>query len=84
MFLKWKGGFENMGLIVNLGKTTVMLSGGITKDDLSKSKVDPCWVCRLRVKANSVLCGKWTRDRCAGVKMVTQSFLEILHAKNVK
>ena len=34
----------------------VMVSSGITKDGLYKSKVDPCGVCSLRVKANSVLC----------------------------
>ena len=47
---------------VNLGKTKVMVSGGITKDGLSKTKVDACGVCSLRVKANSVLyvqCVKW-------------------------
>ena len=34
----------------------IMVICSITKDDLSKSKVDPCGVCILRVKANSVLC----------------------------
>ena len=33
-----------------------MVSGSIAKDDLSKSKVDQCGVCSLKVKANSVLC----------------------------
>ena len=33
----------------------MIVSGGITKDGLSKSKVDPCWVCSLRIKANFVL-----------------------------
>ena len=33
---------------VNLGKTKVMVSGGITKDGMSKSKVDPCRVCKMR------------------------------------
>ena len=35
------------------------------------SKVDPCGVCCLRVKAISVLClhcGKWIHGRCAGMK----------------
>ena len=62
MFLKWKEAFESKGLKVNLGKFMVMVSGRITKDGMSKSKVDPCRVCSLRVKANSVLClqcGKW-------------------------
>ena len=52
-----EGGFENKGLKNNLGKTKVMVCGGITKGD----KVDPCGVCSLRVKANSVSrlqCGK--------------------------
>ena len=61
-------------LKVNPGKTKVMVSSGITKDGLSKSKVDSCEVCTLRVKANLVLCvqcGKWIHGRCAGVKRVT-------------
>ena len=51
-----------MALKVSFGKTKIM---GITKDGMSKSKVDPCGVCSLRVKANSVLCvqcGKWIQD----------------------
>ena len=59
----------------------------ITNDVLSKSKVDPCRVCRLRVKANSLLCvqcGKWFHGRCAGVKKVMAKFREILQAENVK
>ena len=54
-----------------------MFIGGNTKDGMSKSKVDPCGVCSLRVKANSVLCvqcGKLIHGRCAGVKRVTQIF----------
>ena len=53
---------ESKGFKVNLGKTRVKVSGGITKDGLSKGKVDPCGVCSLRVKVNSVLCllcDKW-------------------------
>ena len=34
----------------------MMVSGGTTKDGMSKSKVDQCGVCCLSVKANSVLC----------------------------
>ena len=55
-FFKWKEAFESKDLKVNLGKTKVMVSGGITKDDMSKINVDPCGVNSLRVKANSVLC----------------------------
>ena len=76
-FLKWQEALESKGLKANLGKTEVMVSGGITMDGLSKSNVDTCGVCSLRVKANSVLCvqcGKWIHSRCAGVKRVTPKF----------
>ena len=51
--LKLKEAFESKRLKVNLGKTKVMVS--ITKLGMSKSKVDPRWVCSLKVKTNSVL-----------------------------
>ena len=54
-----------------------MVCGGITKGGLSKSKVDPCRVCNLREKVNSVLCfqcGNLTHGRCAGMKRVTPKF----------
>ena len=53
-FLKWKEAFESNGLKVSLEKTKIC--GGITQDGLSKGEDDPCEVCGLRVKANSVLC----------------------------
>ena len=55
-FMKCKEAFESKGLKVNLGETKLMVSSSITKDGMSKSKVDPFGVCCLRVKANSVLC----------------------------
>ena len=58
-FLKWKEAFESMGLKTNLWKANVMVSSSITKDGMSKSKVDPFGVCSLRVKANPVLCSMW-------------------------
>ena len=75
--LKWKKAIESKGLKVSLGKTKVMVSGGITQDGLSKSKVDPCGVGSLRAKANSALCvqcGKWIHSRCAGMKRVASKF----------
>ena len=54
----------------------MMVNGGITKDGLSKCKVDPCGICSLRVKADSVLCvqcGEWIHGGCAGLKRVTAS-----------
>ena len=63
--------FECKGLKVNLWKIKVMVSGGITKDGLSKGIVCTFGVYRLRVKANSILCvqyGMWIHGRCARVK----------------
>ena len=54
--MEWKEVFDSKGLIVNLGKTKVMVNGGISQNGLSKCKVDPCWVCSLRVKASVALC----------------------------
>ena len=49
-FLKWKGAFESKCLNVTLGKTNVMVSIGIIKDGMSKSKVNPCGLCSLEQK----------------------------------
>ena len=76
-FFKWKEAFECKGFKVNLEKTKVIASGGITKDDMSKSEANPCGVCCMRVNANSalcLLCGRWINSRCAGVKRVTPKF----------
>ena len=65
-FLKWKEAIESNGLKANHGKNTVMVSSGITRDGLSKSKVDPYGVHSLKVKANSALCvqyGRWIHGR---------------------
>ena len=86
-FLQWKEVFESKGLKVNLGNPMVIVSSSITKDDLSKSKVDPCGVCSLRVKVNSVLClqcGKWIHGRCVRAKRVTPRFMKNLHSERVK
>ena len=61
-FTEWKEAFDSKGLKIKLEKTKVMVSGGIIADVMSKSKVDPCKVCRLKAKANSTLCvqcGRW-------------------------
>ena len=39
-FIKWKEAFESKGLKVNHGKAKLVVCGGITKDGMSKSKVD--------------------------------------------
>ena len=51
----------------------MLISEDSTKDVLCISKVDPCGVCGLRVKANlamCVQCGKWIHGRCAIGKRV--------------
>ena len=49
-FLKWKEAFESKGLKFSFGETNVIVSGSITKDGMSISKVDPCGICSLRAK----------------------------------
>ena len=52
----------------------IMVSSSITKDDMSKSKVNPYGACSLSAKTNSILClqcGKWIHGRCASVKRLT-------------
>ena len=76
-FRKCQEAFESRGLKVILGKITVLVSGSITKNGMSKSKVDSCGVCSLRAKAKPVIClqcSKWIYGKCAGVKRVTPNF----------
>ena len=59
-FLKWKEAFESKRLKMNLKKTKAMVNG--SKDEVLKSKVDPCAKCGKRMMVNSVMCtkcGKW-------------------------
>ena len=58
-FLKWKEAFESKCMKVNLGKTKVIVSSGITQDGLPKSKIDPYGVCSLKVMVNSKLSVVW-------------------------
>ena len=76
-FIKWKEASECKVLKVHHGKNKVMVSSGITKDGMSKSKVIPCGICSLRIKSNSascVRCGKWIDSKCDGVERVTPKF----------
>ena len=56
IFRIWKDPFMSKGKRANFEENKVMVSGGTTKDGLSRSKVDPCWACKLRIKANLILC----------------------------
>ena len=40
--LKWKEAFDSKGLKVNFVRTKFVVSDSVTKDGLSKSKVNPC------------------------------------------
>ena len=65
--------------------TKVMVCGGITKDVMSKSMVDPCGVCSFGAKANLVLCllfGKQIHSICAGVKRLMSKFYEKLTCRS--
>ena len=69
---------------VIVGEAKVMVSCGITKNGLSKGKVDPCGVCSLQVRANSVLCvqcGRWTHGRCASSEGDSNVFKEFCMQK---
>ena len=73
-FLKWKEAFESKRLKMNLMKTKIMVNS--SKDEVLKSKVDPCTKCGKRVMANSVMCtkcGKWVHGRCARMKRITST-----------
>ena len=56
-FLKWKEAFESKRLKMNLKKTKIMVSG--SKDEVLKSKVDPCAKCGKIETTNSVVCTKY-------------------------
>ena len=47
MLMKWKEPFESKDMKVYHGKTMVMVSGGLTKDGMFKSKIGQCGVCSL-------------------------------------
>ena len=64
-----------------------MVRGSIAKYGLSKTMVYICGICSLMVRVNSFLCvkcGKWMCGGCAGLKNVTQQFVDILLAGKVK
>ena len=58
-FLKWKGACRSKDLKLSFGK----LCGSITTDGMSKSKVEQCMVCSLRVKGNSKVFKKFCMQK---------------------
>ena len=64
-----------------------MVSGAITKDGLSISKVYQCEICHMMAKANSVLCVQCCNcihSRCVYIKRVNQIYQKISFAGNAK
>ena len=73
-FQRWRRALEGKGLKVNVGKTTMMVSG--TEGEIALSEIDPCGVCGKRVGSNAVCCTKcmkWIHGRCTKMKKVTCS-----------
>ena len=73
-FLRWKEAFQSKRLKMNLKKIKIMVSR--LKDEVLKSKVDPCAMYSKRVMANSVMCtkcGKWVHGRSTKIKRVTST-----------
>ena len=74
--------FDSKDFKINLGMSKVIVRLHIAKDGLSKSNVDRCGVCCLRVKVNSALCvqsSKWIHSGCARLKRMTPNFLNKLY-----
>ena len=67
--------FESKGLVVvDLGRSKVLVNEGCLMDGLSIIKIDPCGMRCLKVKANSLLCVKYDEcinSRWAELKRVT-------------
>ena len=71
-FWRWKEAFEGKGMMVNLNKRKIMVSG--LEEKVTASKIDPCYVCGKRVKVSAVFCtncARWVHGRCTSMKRVT-------------
>ena len=68
-YKNWKSVLEDKGLRVNVGKTKYMFSDGVK--NVTKSEIDPCSVCDMRVRRNSIRCTSckfWVHAKCSGIK----------------
>jgi len=67
---KWKDNVESKGMIVNMNKIKVMISGERQKVR-QKAVRWPCEVCSKGVGSNSLQCTscqKWVHKKCNGIK----------------
>ena len=65
----WKTGMESKGLLVNMGKIKLMVSGP-QLGALGDSGKYPCDVCRKGVASNSTYfhgCSHWVHKRCTNI-----------------
>ena len=53
-FQRWRSALEGKGLKVNIGKTTMVVSG--TKNAVALSKIKPRGICGKMVVPNAVCC----------------------------
>ena len=63
----WKIGLESNGLMVNMGKTKVMILGR-DLHTLQTSGKYPCAVCKKGVKKNLIFCSRylfWVHKKCS-------------------
>jgi len=72
---EWKDNMENRGMIVNMNKTKIMISGECQKL-MQKAERWPCDVCVRGVGSNSIQCTscqKWVHKKCNGIKVACPS-----------
>ena len=68
-FQRWRSALEGKRLIINVGKTKMMVSGMVRQ--IAMSKTDPCETCGKRVGSNAgccTQCMKWIHGRCTKMK----------------
>ena len=70
----WKTHMEQRGPKVNMGKTKLLVTGGIQMELVQFGRYS-CGVCGWAVWVNSVLrvaCNKWCHKRCSGLRSLNQ------------
>ena len=85
---RWRHGFEEKGLKVNVGKTKVMRCSAELSVVRETGKF-PCSICMKCVGSNSILCGtckQWVHKKCSGVKgrLKTDGEYKCMKCKNLE
>ena len=66
----WKGGMEEKGLRVNMGKTKVMQILA-EQEQVVKPAKWPCGICKKSAATGSIQClkcARWVHRKCSGIK----------------